>query len=543
MSDTLTSTSSPDGEIDTTRLRARYETVKYTSRVYRLTHPDRLAMVARLRGLVPPDVATARVLEIGCGSGANIVAMAHHVPGASFLGVDLSDTIMEEGRAAAVHLGLDNLTFLAAPVEALPDVGTFDYIISHGVYSWITDEARRAMLDAIRRHLAPNGVAYVSYNALPGWYYRLQTRDILRWHGERFEEPETQIEQGRLMLDFIIKGIDTDVSLYGRLLKRTAENLDESADAYVFHDYYAPINRPLYVTEFLGSAAAASLQYLGEADHGEVMPARMPQVFHEALKTLEDEPVRFQQLIDHIRCAGFRRTLLTHEQLPLTVGDGSSAPAMAIAILTGTELLMQSRLKDGVDFDRRKPTVAVTRDELEVTTNDPIVKAALFELESAYPTALGVETLFVQARARMKSFRRRTTTDFGGFCVILVEFFALGIVDVLPRHIPVVTQLSEHPRANRLARWEATRGDDRVSNAYLERVEAQNVDRVLLRAADGTRDLQGIAEAVADAVRQGELVLHVDEQVTLDPELVLDVAREVTMSRLSAMASVGLLDR
>ncbi len=528
--------------VDTEKLKARYEAVKYTGRVYRLTHPDRLAMVARMRGLSPPDVETARVLELGCGTGMNVVSMAHHLPKGRFVGVDLSAAILDEGRTCAEALGLSNVTLVAGAIEALPDLAAldpaldrFDYIVSHGVYSWITDEARDAMLRVIRQLLAPNGVAYVSYNTLPGWYYRMQARDVMRWHGGRFDDPEVQIEQGRLMLDFIVKGIDTEVSAYGRLLKATLDNLDGASHEYLFHDYHAPINRPIYVTEFFEHAARNGLNVLGEAAFGDSSLQRIPQAFHAALTDLEDDPPRYYQLIDHIRCTGFRRTLLTHAENPLGAVD-------AHELLAGTTLLMQARLADSVDFSVSAPCVATARDETEVTVTDPLTKAALIELYEAYPLALGPEELFERAKARLKKRRRRSSTPYEAFCQTLVELFALDILDALPRRVAVGLEPGERPRVNRLARWEASRGADGVSNAYHEQVESRGVERVLIRSCDGTRTLLDLADEVARAVASGELVLHVGDAPTTDVQLTREVALSVVTDKVRLLPSVGLLE-
>ncbi len=524
-----------DTEIDTESLKKRYETVKYTGRVYRLTHPDRLAMIARLVGVRAPPVEAARVLELGCGTGANTVSMAHHLPGSQFVGVDLSDTILEEGRTCVRDLGLTNVELIAASIESLPELGEFDYIISHGVYSWITDEARDALIGTLGRLLSPRGVGYISYNTLPGWYYRLQARDIMRWHGSRFEEPADQVQQGRLMLDFIVKGIDTEVSLYGRMMKRTSQNIDDSTPEYLFHDYHAPINRPIYVTDFLEHAAKHKLKFLGEAAWGDTHAARVPEAFHHALRELEDEPERFQQLIDHIRCTGFRRTLLVRESVEL---DRNVSPLDA---LDGVTVLMQGKLTDVVDYSSKTICKILTRDEVEVTTHDPLVKAALVELYECYPMAPTVQELYLAAKRRLRDHRKRTSTTLEAFGAIMIEFFSLDVVDLLPRRVAVSRELGERPRVNRLALWEARNGFDMVSNAYNERVESKNFERVLVRNCDGTKTLDELAQSIAEAIISGELVLHIDDMITTDPEMVLDVARQVTAEKVRLLPAVGLL--
>src|SRR5829696_4740211 len=139
-----------------------YDEVRYSNFPYAQTHPDRLATVAILYGLEPPDPFHARVLEIGCGAGGNLMAMAAATPGIQAVGVDLAAGPIEEGRAALAEIGLTNLELRQGDVRELTrgTLGTFDYIVAHGVYGWIPADARDALLAAIAAALTPAGVAY-----------------------------------------------------------------------------------------------------------------------------------------------------------------------------------------------------------------------------------------------------------------------------------------------------------------------------------------------------------------------------------------------
>src|SRR5262245_60894890 len=144
-----------------------YDQVRYSNFPYAQTHPDRLATVAILHGLEPPDPFRARVLEIGCGAGGNLMAMAAATPGIRAVGVDLAAAPIEEGRAVIEAVGLENIDLRVGDVRELTDghLGEFDYIVAHGVYGWIPPVARDALLATIKASLAPAGIAYVSYNA------------------------------------------------------------------------------------------------------------------------------------------------------------------------------------------------------------------------------------------------------------------------------------------------------------------------------------------------------------------------------------------
>jgi cyclopropane fatty-acyl-phospholipid synthase-like methyltransferase len=137
-----------------------YEVVPYAGWSFEETHPDRLATIATLFGMKPPEVARARVLEIGCGLGANLIPMAAGLPEGSFLGIDVSERQVAEGRATIEAAGLTNVALTRMNLmDAGPDLGTFDYIVCHGVYSWVGPEVQQKILATIAAHLAPDGVA------------------------------------------------------------------------------------------------------------------------------------------------------------------------------------------------------------------------------------------------------------------------------------------------------------------------------------------------------------------------------------------------
>ncbi len=107
--------------------------------------------------------------------------------------------------AEAGALGLANVRLLQGDVAALPDdLGRFDYVIAHGLYSWVPLPVRDGLLAAARALLAPHGVAYVSYNAYPGSYLRDMVRDVLRFHVERVDDPAQRIGQARSLMELIV---------------------------------------------------------------------------------------------------------------------------------------------------------------------------------------------------------------------------------------------------------------------------------------------------------------------------------------------------
>ncbi len=176
-----------DGEVNpTTTLSSTpnaYDLTPYIDLSYVSTHPDRLATMARLLGRQPAPVENCRVLEVGCAAGGNLLPMAYQLPGAEFVGIDYSAGQIEDGTQRIAALGLSNMQLICADLADLVNpaesgaedgrdeaLGSFDYIIAHGVYSWTPLPVRDALLALCRRVLRPHGVAYISYNTYPGWH-------------------------------------------------------------------------------------------------------------------------------------------------------------------------------------------------------------------------------------------------------------------------------------------------------------------------------------------------------------------------------------
>ena len=131
-----------------------YHQVPYITGPMPEMHPDRLAAVAELFGMTPAPVTNCRVLEIGCGSAGNLIPMAHRLPGSSFVGIDLAELPIEMGREVARDLELANLELTAMDLCAIgPQMGEFDYIVVHGLYSWIPDAVRDRLLAVCRERL------------------------------------------------------------------------------------------------------------------------------------------------------------------------------------------------------------------------------------------------------------------------------------------------------------------------------------------------------------------------------------------------------
>ena len=241
----------------------------------------------------PAPVTACRVLEIGCGDGANLIPLAYHLPESRFTGIDLAAAPIAAGCTMAGELGLSNIDLRVADLRDLgPEAGEFDYIFAHGLYSWIPADVRDRLLAVCRERLAPEGVAFVSYNVYPGRYPRQMIREILLYHTRGLEDPAERIAEARRLLE--------------QLDHPEAKSLMEQGDDSLFHDDLAPINDPVWFREFAAHAQRHGLQYLGEADSHKTFDPAMPLV--PPAEVLERE-----QYVDFLKLRRFRQTLLCRE--------------------------------------------------------------------------------------------------------------------------------------------------------------------------------------------------------------------------------------
>src|SRR3954453_18003485 len=106
-----------------------YDALPYLDLTVADTSPDRMAAMAILHGMTPPDPRRCRVLELGCASGANLFPLAVAMPEARFVGIDLSSRQIDDARAILATLGLENVSFRAMSLlDVDDDFGRFDYI-------------------------------------------------------------------------------------------------------------------------------------------------------------------------------------------------------------------------------------------------------------------------------------------------------------------------------------------------------------------------------------------------------------------------------
>jgi SAM-dependent methyltransferase len=499
-----TAASTPDGSPD-----GAYEQLSYPGFAYAHTHPARVEVLARLFGLSPAPAGACRVLEVGCGDGGNVLSMAQTLPGSTFTGIDLAAGGIARGNELAAAAGLDNVALRAEDIERLPaDLGPFDYIVAHGVYSWIPPRARGALLQCCGERLAPHGVAYVSYNAYPGSYLRDMTRDILLYHLRDVEGADARLASVHELLETMTA--IPEPSPFARVLREQMQRMLSFSDALLFHDDIAEISTPFYFHEFMEHAAGHGLRFLSEADLSESQMRDMPDSAATLMARLPADVVVHEQYMDFFKNRMFRQTLLCHAEAPAH-RELHDEELERLAIASAAR--PQEREPGSESEDPLEETFAVP-DGVTMTTSEPHVRAALHALAEAWPAALDfpmlVERALEAAQAPLSVDSETPPSDAqvaDRLRAVMLEAYVAGAVQLLSVAPPVAARPGERPLASALARAQCAAGAEVVSSLLHANVHLEgDLERLLLGLLDGTRDRRALAQAIGlgvDEVRAG----------------------------------------
>ncbi|MGH3028980.1 MAG: methyltransferase domain-containing protein, partial [Gaiellaceae bacterium] len=258
-----------------------------------------MATIATLLGLDPPAPERARVLELGCASATNLIAMAGGLPDADFVGVDSSQREIQEARTTIAALGRSNVTVHQMDLREVDEgFGRFDYVIAHGLYSWIQETARERLLAICGNNLDPNGVAYVSYNTYPGWSVLRSIRDMMLYRTRHMSDPLERVAEAKRFVEFLAETLPPEsgafgafVDTYARALRERWEVVDRQAAAAVLHDELSEVNEPTYFHRFVEEATRHGLQYLAEADLLGAHPSRHTPAVVESIRSMAGDVV------------------------------------------------------------------------------------------------------------------------------------------------------------------------------------------------------------------------------------------------------------
>jgi len=445
-----------------------YNAVPYSTLPQQQTHPSRLGAMAVLMGMEPARVQQCRMLEIGCGTGANMIPMAAALPQSRFVGVDLADEPIAAARKTAAALDLENIRFVAGDLRDIDEsYGEFDYIVAHGVYSWVPAEIADALLAVCRQRLSAHGVAFISYNAWPGAHILRMLREMMLYHSRGADNPAERIERSRWLAKYLMES-NILTPAWNGMLQEIGQGILERNSGGLYHDDLAENNEPLYFREFVAHARRHGLQYLGES---EVSVNFDPK---RALAPLAEQApgadrIEREQYMDFLRLRRFRQTLLCHGEVELEPEPG---PRHFDRLLFSADLKVEDDRLQG-----RTGSCTIVNDS---------VRRIAAEFGARFPRPLYFAEMLPHA------------ADEGALRDILLGLCEAGFADVHTFDFPCERAVTERPKATRLVRHQVVQSEY-VTNACHIPVKVDEVGRCILYLLNGTRTVRDVARDLAVA--------------------------------------------
>jgi methyltransferase-like protein len=484
-----------------------YDEMPYVSLPVAQSHPARLFAIGRLFGMQPVVPQEARVLELGCASGGNLLGIAAAYPQSQCVGVDASARQIAQGRELVDALGLKHCDLRCASILDIgPDWGKFDYIIAHGVWSWVEAPVREKILAVCRDHLSAQGIALVSYNALPGWHLRGAIREMMRWHTAGVAEGAEKAKAARALLQFLATATAEDKNLWGQILRGELQMLSGQPDWYLLHDHLESVNHPVYFFDFMQQAAGHDLQYLGDAEVASMMPTGLAPDVVTALHQAAPDIVRMEQYLDFLRNRTFRQTLLVGQSVTLN---------RHIDFHSLAGLFVASPLQWGGAAQPGRPVRLTHPNGQFADVVTPLTQAALLELAQVWPQAVKFEDLVGAARQRLEAspllvpdpaHAAAATQAIGDD---LAQLYLNGLIELRADALQLSQAISSSPKAFSLAQMQASRAlmgeGAAVTNLRHEVIPLDPFYTRLLALLNGAHDRPALLAALQPAFEQGQL--------------------------------------
>ncbi len=362
-----------------------YDKQPYQSNAFPYTAPGHLRATAHLYGIETVPLRHARVLELGCAAGGNLLPFALMHPEATVVGVDISPVQVAQGQQLIEELGVDNLTLHAMSLtDITAEFGQFDYIIAHGVFSWVPLEVKEALLRVCRQNLAPLGVAYVSYNTYPGWKAGDILRDAMLMHSHGAASEDARVGSARAVLNLLSEGLAASNPL-APSMRAAVQQLRTQSDHYIAHEHLEAVNTPCYLVEFVDMAQQSGLAYVGDAEAQSEMPVTYGDNvrLNLSLIAMGQPKAMRQQYLDFAVGRMFRKSLLVHADRAEQIADLPRLQALEDLHFAAWFDTQQN--PDELDPNRE---TYVNQGGRKLSVIDPFVKRVIATLSQAWPSAV-----------------------------------------------------------------------------------------------------------------------------------------------------------
>ncbi|MCB1022850.1 MAG: methyltransferase domain-containing protein [Acidobacteria bacterium] len=513
----------PDTEIT-------YDEFPYPSMTIPDTHPDSMAAVARFHGLETAPPGKCRLLELGCGNGSNLNWIASTLPDSRFIGIDLSRNHIIEAEKTLSKLGLDNTIFDQRNVLEIDEhsYGTFDYIIAHGLFSWVPEVVADKILELFGKLLNPNGIGYISYNTLPGFHLRSILRGAMQFHTRNTSDPFKMAEDSRAFARFLSEN-SSDTSPYPQVLKYEYERMIYREDSNVYHDDLSAFNNPFYFSDFIDRARKQNLQFVSEAGALACLPHDLPADVLQVIANHSDSLIDSEQYVDLIKGTRFRKTLLCRSEIAL---DHEFKPDIVKRFFISSVLRPDSGV---TETKKGKPGKFTTDGGSSFETDHMLTKAFLNCFETSKSHEIAFEELIGSAQDEL---------DQAGFSVdaadeeiestisILIQLYSNGLIRFHVCKSAAVNFIPEKPMVSDLSRIQARKGERIPTFQGANLVLSDEFTKALFDLLNGERTIAALNSELFE--------MFYDEKEGDKEAFAVNIAERLDEA-LGRMARVGLL--
>ncbi len=448
----------------------------YEARPYRhgsipYSHPARMSAIARLLGRPALPVETARVLELGCGEGMNLLPLAERLPRGRFVGIDFSPRQITAGEKARAAAQIENAQLICADLrEYEPETGAFDYVIAHGVYSWVPDVVKDRLLAICAKALAREGLAYISYNVHPAWGILGSIRAVLRAH--LATAPDSSAELDRL-LPALDQAFRSSPGPFAQLAGDAIAELRAKPDELSFHDELGQCNDPVAFLDFVAHAQKHGLGYLAEAHFAEMPWEHLSAGVRQPFDRLRLGPLQQQGLLDLLGYRRFRSSILV---------SGNTQASQVPEAAAIRECAIGFRMwpaDDQIDLAPGAALHLVGSNNFQIGVEKPGQKAFFAALCEAAPERVPFTVAIRRARELLAAAAITEEIDEGLLAKGILKLFTVDQCDLILSNDRDWFSSAERLQPSRLMRYQA--GNDLpVVNRWHESVELNDEQRRFL---------------------------------------------------------------
>ncbi len=504
------------------KIKESYDELPYDSYSFPMSHPEHLCIIATLMGYEYPDFTRAKVLELGCAGGGNLLPIAIDNPEAEFIGIDLSPVQIAEANQHKKALDLSNIEFKTFDIMDIEkDFGEFDFIIAHGVFSWVPDLVRDKILKIINQNLSEKGLAYISWNVMPGWSAQKTIRDILLSHTKIYDKAEEKVEHAKLLMDFLSENMLDESCLKSSIIRINDKFKEEGNDSYILHEYLEHSNNQFYFSEFNKMLEDNKLKYVGDSAISSMNPERFNQETTNFLKSLD--PLTKEQYTDYITGNPFRGSIVTK----------ASNKQKKVDIEQLKKMYYYTKLKCDLDYDKVSIKDEISFSEVGssfcIKSSDSITNSLLLEMSKTRFYAYSFGQMLAIIEKKLTGYDKNILSK--SLLSALVRYILNGALKPTLKKSRHSVEIPDKPEAYILARYQASLPNIYKVTTFLHTTaQINDNEKILLQFLNGKNDIKKISELFYEYIdnnkislkNNGLMVTSPSEKIKLVENLVKD---------------------